>query len=52
MMFIEKLTGATRKNHSLLCIGLDPDQEKMPGNVSVIEFNRAIIEITAVQEII
>ena len=47
MLFIEKLTGATRKNHSLLCIGLDPDQEKMPEKVSVAEFNRAIIEATS-----
>jgi len=28
-------------------VGLDPDQEKIPENVSVPEFNRAIIEATA-----
>jgi len=45
--FIEKLTGATKKNQSLLCVGLDPDSNKMPENVSVAEFNRAIIEATS-----
>jgi len=45
--FIDKLTSATRKNGSLLCIGLDPDQERMPEKVSVTEFNRAIIEATS-----
>ena len=47
MTFIDKLTSATRKNGSLLCIGLDPDQERMPEKVSVTEFNRAIIEATS-----
>ena len=47
MNFVEKLTGATRKNHSLVCVGLDPDREKMPENVSVPDFSRAIIEATA-----
>ena len=48
-MFMEKLTTATRKNQSLLCIGLDPDPEKMPDGVSVSDFNRAIIEATSDQ---
>ena len=47
MTFIEKLTNSMRKNSSLLCVGLDPDQERMPENVSVAEFNRAIIETTS-----
>ncbi|MCK5319608.1 MAG: hypothetical protein KAJ55_16975, partial [Anaerolineales bacterium] len=47
MTFIEKLNNATRKNKSLLCVGLDPDQERMPENVSVSEFNQAIIEATS-----
>ena len=46
MTFIEKLTGATRKNNSLLCIGLDPDPGLMPGKMGVLEFNRAIIDAT------
>ena len=47
MNFIEKLTNATRKNKSLLCIGLDPDPKRMPKNVGIFEFNKAIIEATA-----
>jgi orotidine-5'-phosphate decarboxylase len=45
--FIEKLTKATQKNKSLLCIGLDPDPERMPDEISVFEFNQAIIEATS-----
>ncbi|MCL0072772.1 orotidine-5'-phosphate decarboxylase [Dehalococcoidia bacterium] len=45
MNFIEKLLKASRKNNSLLCIGLDPDPQLMPG-VEVVEFNRQIIEAT------
>jgi len=45
--FIKKLTKATQKNKSLLCIGLDPDPELMPDGVGVFEFNRAIIEATS-----
>ena len=47
MNFTEKLTTATRRNNSLLCVGLDPDQEKMPEGVSVLDFNRDIIEATS-----
>jgi len=47
MNFIEKLTSATRKNKSLLCIGLDPDPELMPGKAGVFDFNRAIVDATA-----
>jgi orotidine-5'-phosphate decarboxylase len=45
MKFIDKLLNASRKNASLLCIGLDPDPELMPG-VDILEFNKAIIEAT------
>jgi len=45
--FIEKLTQASRKNQSLLCIGLDPDPGLMPDNMKVIDFNKAIIDATA-----
>jgi orotidine-5'-phosphate decarboxylase len=45
--FIEKLTNATRKNKSLLCVGLDPDPELMPDRVDVFEFNKAIIDATS-----
>ena len=36
-----------RKNHSLLCVGLDPDQARMPLKVSIAEFNQAVIEATS-----
>jgi len=45
--FLEKLLEASRKNRSLLCIGLDPDPGLMPEKTSVLEFNRAIIEATS-----
>ncbi len=47
MNFIEKLIAASRKNKSLLCVGLDPDPGLMPEKVGVLEFNRAIIDATA-----
>ena len=47
MNFIEKLLSASRKNKSLLCIGLDPDPELMPSQIKVSEFNKAIIEATS-----
>lgn len=47
MNFIEKLTKATQKNKSLLCVGLDPDPERMPDEADVFEFNQAIIEATS-----
>ena len=47
MNFMEKLTNATRKNQSLVCIGLDPDPNLMPENTSVLAFNKAIIDATA-----
>lgn len=47
MNFIEKLAKAVQKNHSLLCIGLDPDPAMMPEKIGVFEFNKAIIEATA-----
>jgi len=47
MNFVEKLTSATRKNKSLLCVGLDPDPGLMPEKVGVFEFNKAIIDATS-----
>jgi orotidine-5'-phosphate decarboxylase len=47
MNFLEKLNSAAQRNGSRLCIGLDPDPERMPEKLSVLEFNRAIIEATA-----
>ena len=47
MNFLEKLTDATERNNSLLCIGLDPDPELMPDKVGVFKFNKAIIDTTS-----
>lgn len=45
--FLGKLLAATRKNESLLCVGLDPDPALMPEGLDVASFNQAIIEATA-----
>ncbi|MFC1995325.1 orotidine-5'-phosphate decarboxylase [Chloroflexota bacterium] len=47
MNFIEKLLNATRKNKSLLCVGLDPNPELIPEQIGIFEFNKAIVEATA-----
>lgn len=44
---MQKLDSAVRKNQSLLCIGLDPDPELMPGKIGILEFNKKIIDATA-----
>ncbi len=47
MSFIEKLAEASRKNRSLLCVGLDPDPELLPEGIDLFEFNKAIIDATS-----
>lgn len=52
MDFRNKLDAAVQKNHSLLCVGLDPDLPKLPKNVRqqpdvLFIFNKAIIDATA-----
>ena len=47
MNFIEKLENATRKNNSLVCVGLDTDPKLIPETMGVYEFNKAIIDATA-----
>jgi len=47
MKFVDKLLRASRKNDSLVCVGLDPDPALLPENISVFEFNKAIIDATA-----
>lgn len=47
MNFIEKLTKATQKNKSLLCVGLDPNPDLMPDKIGLFEFNKAIIDATS-----
>ncbi|MGM0635294.1 MAG: orotidine-5'-phosphate decarboxylase [Bacteroidota bacterium] len=51
-MKIEKLVEQIRLKKSFLCVGLDPDLDKMPthlanSNEGVFEFNKAIIDATA-----
>ncbi len=47
MGFFNLLDETTNKNNSLLCVGLDPDPALMPPGVSVLDFNKAIIDATA-----
>ncbi len=47
MKFVEKLVNASRENRSLLCVGLDSDPAQIPGGLSVLEFNKAIINATS-----
>ncbi len=44
--FVEKLAIISKANRSLLCIGLDPEQQLIPDN-RVFEFNSLVIEATA-----
>ena len=43
--FLDKLLAAANRNDSLLCVGLDPDPDRLP-EIPVAEFNRAVIEAT------
>lgn len=50
--FTDKLSAAWKANHSLLCVGLDPDIEKFPAFLkgrpdAIVEFCKAIIDATA-----
>jgi len=45
--FNRKLASATERNDSLLCVGLDPDPCRMPPDITVLDFNRAVIDATA-----
>ena len=47
MNFIDKLNEAVKKNRSLVCVGLDTSPELIPSGMSVLEFNKAIIDATA-----
>ncbi len=46
MNFTDKLLAASRRNNSLLCVGLDPDVSLM-SKVGLLEFNKAIVDATA-----
>lgn len=50
--FVAKLYAAASKNNSLVCVGLDPELEKLPAHIRalprpVFEFNRRIVDATA-----
>ena len=52
MNFTAKLTAASKINHSLLCVGLDPDVTKFPAELqgksdAIFVFCKAIIDATA-----
>ncbi len=52
MDFKQKLDSIVAKNNSLLCIGLDPDLEKLPRHLlnledPIFEFNKALIDSTS-----
>ncbi len=53
MLYLEKLRKAQEKNNSWLCVGLDPDPEKLPIQAThqwdepVLPFCKAIIDATA-----
>lgn len=46
MDFLDKLLSASENNRSLLCIGLDPDPERIPA-ADVLAFNIEIIDATS-----
>lgn len=46
MDFSKKLQNIIAKNNSLVCVGLDPEQERLPQGVNQLEFNKKIIEQT------
>ena len=43
--FLERLASVSRKNQSLVCVGLDPDPALMP-ITDVLAFNKAIVDAT------
>jgi orotidine-5'-phosphate decarboxylase len=50
--FVARLYAAVARNNSLVCVGLDPELERLPGAVRtnlqpVFEFNRRIVDATA-----
>ncbi len=46
MKFVQKLAAACQKNNSNLCVGLDPDPEKLPEGVDLLAFTTKIIDVT------
>ncbi|MEP7246814.1 MAG: orotidine-5'-phosphate decarboxylase [Gammaproteobacteria bacterium] len=52
MSFIQQLSDAWASNDSLVCVGLDPEIERLPASIAgeaspIFQFNKAIIDATA-----
>lgn len=51
MSFVQKLCAAWKSRNSLVCVGLDPDPEKIPASLTgsdcLFQFNREVIDATA-----
>jgi orotidine-5'-phosphate decarboxylase len=52
MTFLDMLGAAERQNHSLLCVGLDPEPAKFPGKLQgddskIYDFCAAMVDATA-----
>ena len=52
MTFLDMLGAAERQNHSMLCVGLDPDPARFPGQLNgdasrIYDFCAAIVDATA-----
>ena len=50
--FIPRLYAAARRNQSLVCVGLDPELERIPAHLrtapqAILEFNKRIVDATA-----
>jgi orotidine 5'-phosphate decarboxylase subfamily 2 len=45
--FQDKIASSIEKNNSLVCVGLDPDPQKLQNNESQLDFNKKIIDQTA-----
>lgn len=50
--FIERLTSSWERSNSLVCVGLDPEIERLPADIAmqpspIFQFNKAIIDATA-----
>jgi orotidine-5'-phosphate decarboxylase len=45
--FRAKYDAAVARNHSLLCVGLDPDPARIPAGVSNVDFLRTVVAATA-----
>jgi len=46
MGFYQQLEGAAQRNHSLLCVGLDPRPERLAASDDLFSFNRRVIDAT------